>query len=112
MAVTWDIVSLDATKTVGSLSDVVTCVHWTASDSETVGSGESAVVHSASNYGSIALAEADSGSFTAYADITKANAITWVKNALGADEVTLIEDSIAAQITESKTPTVTHGVPW
>ena len=35
MAVTWDIASLDATKTVGSLSDVVTTVHWTASDSET-----------------------------------------------------------------------------
>ena len=46
MAVTWDVVSLDATKTVGSLSDVVTTVHWTASDSETVGSGDSAVVHS------------------------------------------------------------------
>ena len=112
MAVTWDIAALDATKTVGSLSDVVTTVHWTASDSETVGSGDSAVVHTGSAYGSVGLAEADSGSFTAYADITKANAITWVKNALGADEVTLIEDSIAAQITESKTPTRFTGTPW
>ena len=30
MAVTWSVVSLDSTKTVGSLSDVVTTVHWTA----------------------------------------------------------------------------------
>tara|TARA_R100001086_G_scaffold1474_1_gene936 strand:- start:78 stop:425 length:348 start_codon:yes stop_codon:yes gene_type:complete len=112
MAVTWDVVSLDATKTVGSLSDVVTTVHWTASDSETVGSGDSAVVHSGSAYGSVALAEADSGSFTAYADITKANAIAWAKTALGSDEVTKIETSVAAQITESKTPTVSSGVPW
>ena len=44
MAVTWNVVSLDATKTVGSLSDVVTTVHWTASDAD----GE----HTGSSYGS------------------------------------------------------------
>ena len=112
MAVTWDIVALDATKTVGSLSDVVTTVHWTASDSETVGSGDSAVIHNGYRYGSVGLAEADSSSFTAYADITKDNAIAWAKAALGSDEVTAIETGIAAQITESKTPTKTSGVPW
>ena len=112
MAVTWDIVSLDATKTVGSLSDVVNTVHWTASDSETIGSGNSAVVHTGYSYGCIGLAEANSGSFVAYADITKDNAIAWAKAALGSDEVTRIETSIAAQITESKTPTKTSGVPW
>tara|TARA_R100000773_G_scaffold10153_1_gene9415 strand:+ start:159 stop:497 length:339 start_codon:yes stop_codon:yes gene_type:complete len=112
MAVTWNIVALDATKNVGSLSDVVTTVHWTASDSETEGSGDSAVVHYGDDYGAVVLAEADPGSFTAYADITKDNAIAWVKAALGSDEVTAIETRIAAQITESKTPTVTSGVPW
>ena len=104
MAVTWNVVSLDATKTVGSLSDVVTTVHWTANDAD----GE----HIGSSYGSVGLAEADSGSFIAYADITKDNAIAWAKAALGTDEVTTIETSIAAQITESKTPTRTSGVPW
>ena len=112
MAVTWNVVALDATKTVGSLSDVVTTVHWTASDTETVGSGDSAVNHTGSSYGSVGLAEADSGSFTAYASITKDNAVAWAKAALGADEVTSIETSIAAQITESKTPTTSTGVPW
>jgi len=112
MAVTWNVVSLDATKTVGSLSDVVTTVHWTASDSETVGSGDSAVVHSGSSYGSVGLAKADSKSFTAYKNITKDNAIAWAKAALGSDEVTRIETGISAQITESKTPTTTTGVPW
>ena len=104
MAVTWDVVALDATKTVGSLSDVVTTVHWTASDAD----GD----HSGYAYGSVGLAEADSGSFTAYADITKDNAITWAKAALGSSEVTAIETKIAAQITESKTPTVSSGTPW
>ena len=104
MAVTWNVVALDATKTVGSLSDVVTTVHWTASDAD----GD----HTGSSYGSVGLAEADSGSFTAYASITKENAVAWAKAALGADEVTRIETSIAAQITESKTPTTFTGVSW
>tara|TARA_R100001440_G_scaffold51937_1_gene71867 strand:- start:76 stop:393 length:318 start_codon:yes stop_codon:yes gene_type:complete len=104
MAVTWDVVALDATNTVGSLSDVVTSVHWTASDTD----GE----HTSSSYGAVGLAEADSGSFMAYKDITKDNAVAWAKAALGADRVTSIEAGIAAQITESKTPTKSTGVPW
>ena len=104
MAVTWNVVSLDATKTVGSLSDVITTVHWTASDAD----GD----HTGGNYGSVDLAAADSSSFTAYASVTKENAIAWAKAALGSDEVTSIETGIAAQITESKTPTKTSGVPW
>ena len=103
---------MDSTKTVGSLSDVVNTVHWTASDSETVGSGDSAVLHEGSAYGSVSLADAYSKSFTAYADITKDNAIAWAKAALGSDEVTAIERGITAQIAESKTPTKTSGVPW
>jgi len=103
MAVTWN-ATLEGLKTVGSLSDVVTTIHWTASDVD----GD----HTGSSYGSVGLAEANSGSFTAYADITKDNAIAWAKAALGADEVTRIETSIAAQITESKTPTKFIGVPW
>jgi len=104
MAVTWNVVSLDATKTVGSLSDVITTVHWTASDAD----GD----HTGSSYGSVGLAAADSSSFTAYASVTKDNAVAWAKAAIGTDEVTAIETGIAAQITESKTPTVTSGVPW
>ena len=104
MAVTWDVVSLDATKTVGSLSDVVTTVHWTASDKD----GD----HSGSSYGSVELAAANSSSFTPYKDIKETDAIAWAKAAIGSDQVTSIETAIAAQITESKTPTVTSGVPW
>ena len=108
MAVTWSVASLDATKTVGSLSDVVTTIHWTASDSETVGSE----TYTGSSYGSVGLAEADSSSFTAYASISESDAVTWAKAAIGTDEVTAIETGIAAQITEAKTPTTTSGVPW
>ena len=104
MAVTWNVVSLDATKTVGSLSDVVTSVHWTASDTD----GD----HTGYSYGSVFVAAADCNSFTAYNEIKDTDAIAWAKAALGSDEVTAIETTIAAQITESKTPTATSGVPW
>ena len=103
MAVTWDISSYNGTKTVGSLSDVITTIHWTASDTD-------------GNYlgyikGSVGLAEADAESFIALASVTKDNLIAWAKDAIGVDEVTAIETRIAAQITESKTPTTFSGVP-
>ena len=103
MAVTWDIGSYDGTKTVGSLSDVITTVHWNASDKD----GD----HTGYCYGSVKLAEADAESFIALASVTKDNLIAWAKDAIGADEVAAIETRIAAQITESKTPTTFSGLP-
>ena len=103
MAVTWN-ATLEGEKTVGSLSDVVTTIHWTASDVD----GD----HTGSSYDAVELAEANSESFTAYADITKETAIAWAKAAMGADQVTAVEASIAAQIAESKTPTRFTGTPW
>ena len=108
MTVTWNVTSLEATKTVGSLSDVVTTIHWTAADKETVGSE----VYLERTYGFVELADADPSSFTAYASISESDAITWVKAALGSDEVTKIETKMAARIAEAKTPTTTSGVPW
>lgn len=103
MAVTWNVVSYDGTKTVGSLSDVITTVHWTASETD----GD----HTGSSCGAVELAKADSGSFIALASVTKDNLIAWAKAAIGSDKVTKIETAIAAQITESKTPTLFSGVP-
>jgi hypothetical protein len=54
----------------------------------------------------------DLSSFTAYDDVTEANAIAWAKAALGSDEVTRLEEDVAAQITLSKTPVTGTGVPW
>ena len=104
MAVTWS-VQLEGSKTVGSLSDVVYAIHWEAFDSETV----SGVFHEGRRYGCVNLAEPDSSNFTALGSITNATAIAWVKAALGSEKVTEIETGIAAQITESKTPTKFEG---
>jgi len=109
MAVTWSVIQTERETT----NEGITVCHWTATDSETVGSGDSAVVHTGSSYGSCGLEPDHTDSdFITYADVTQANAVAWVKEAMGADEVTGVETAIAAQITESKTPTTAAGVPW
>ena len=112
MAATWTAESLYVTKTVGSLSDVVGSVNFYVYDSETVGSGESAVTYQGQYGGTVSLAAADASSFTTYSDITSSTALTWAKDALGTDEIASIESSIADQIEKQKNPTDYTGIPW
>ncbi|BCV02872.1 MAG: hypothetical protein CM15mV58_630 [uncultured marine virus] len=83
----------------GELSDVVK-PYIDATGSETVGSGESALLHFFL-FGSVGLDDADSSSFTAFGSITKDNAVAWGKAKLGTDEVTS-KASLESQITEQK----------
>tara|TARA_R100001244_G_scaffold2854_1_gene4195 strand:- start:2053 stop:2379 length:327 start_codon:yes stop_codon:yes gene_type:complete len=108
MAATWKIAACDRTMSLGGEADVITDIHWTVTDEETVND----VVHSGRRYSSVSLDTSDLSSFTAYASVTEANAIEWAKEALGSDEVTRIEAAVAAEITLSKTPTHGTGVPW
>ena len=104
MSVIWEVDNLIRKTTVGSLSDVVTSVEWRAVLTD---SG-----YSASVTGRAELDDADTGNFTAYASITEANAITWVKDVLGSDEVTDTENLLTAKIEEVKVPVEKSGVPW
>ena len=97
MAVTWTISTLER-----NTDDGVVVAHWQASDAD----GE----HTGSSYGTCGVTpDADADGYTAYADITEAQAIGWVKADVDADA---IEASIAAQIADSKAPAITVGVPW
>ena len=101
MAVTWTISTLER-----NTDDGVVVAHWRASDSETVGEVE----HTGSSYGTCGFTpDADADGYTAYADITEAQAIGWVKADVDADA---IEASIASQIADSKAPAISTGVPW
>ena len=101
MAVTWTISTLER-----NTDDGVVVAHWQASDSETVGEVE----HVGSSYGTCGFTpDADADGYTAYADITEAQVIEWVKADVDADAV---EASIAAQIADSKAPAISTGVPW
>ena len=81
----------------------MTTIHWRASDTDSDG-------NTGSSYGSVSVTLGKD--FIAYADIKESDAIQWAKDALGTDEVTAIETSIANQIAEMKTPTIASGVSW
>ena len=108
MAVTWKVSNLER-----NTDDGVVLAHWQAVDSEVVGSGDDSVTHRGSSYGTCGFTPDSSASgYTAYADITEAQAIGWVKDSMGEEAVTALEDSIAAQIADSKAPAVSVGTPW
>lgn len=108
MAVVWKITSTERETTNNGVIEA----HWTALDSEDVGS-DPVVTHYGSSYGSCSLTpDHTSSDFIAYESLTEADVVAWVKAILGSDIVTETEAGIAAQIAESKAPAVAHGVPW
>jgi hypothetical protein len=105
MAVTWTISTLERNLT----DDGVIVAHWRATDSEVVGDD----THTGSSYGTCGFTpDAEAEGFTAYEDITEAQAIGWVKDSMGEEGVAALEASIAAQIEQSKAPAVVVGTPW
>ena len=101
MAVTWTISTLERNTD----DDGVIVAHWRVSDVD----GE----HSGSSYGTSGFSpDPDADGFLAFADIEEATAIQWCKDSMGEEAVTSIEESIAAQIAESKAPSVVAEVPW
>ena len=101
MAVTWTISTLERNTS----DDGVIVAHWRASDVD----GD----HSGSSYGTCGFTpDSSADGYTAYADITEAQSIGWVKDSMGEEAVTGVEDSIAAQIADSKAPALAVGTPW
>ena len=103
MAVTWNINSMNRDIKQGSNDNIVTALHWTASEADADG-------NTGSSYGSVGVTLV--GTPKAYADITEADAIGWAKDALGAEQVTAIEASIASQIDAQANPVTATGVSW
>ena len=102
MAITWKINSMDRDLKSGDNENIITTIHWTASDADSDG-------NTGSSYGSVGVTLV--GTPKAYADVTESDAIGWAKDALG-DQVADIEANIANQISLMKTPTTASGVPF
>jgi len=110
MAVTWNITNVEYNT--DSDKGVVHAA-WSASDSEVVGSGDSAVTHEGTVSGMESYTpDASAAGYKAYASLTEANILAWVKATLGSSEVTAVEAKVAAQITKSKTPPTAWGLPF
>jgi len=100
MAVTWNISTLERNTDNG-----VVVAHWRASDVD----GD----HSGHSYGTCGFTpDASADGYVAYDNLTEENVIGWVKGSMGEETVTGVEDSIAAQIAESKAPAISVGTPW
>tara|TARA_R110002096_G_C14588338_1_gene721816 strand:- start:148 stop:459 length:312 start_codon:yes stop_codon:yes gene_type:complete len=101
---TWTIATLER-----NTDDGVVIAHWQATDNEVVGEE----THAGRSYGTCGFTpDSTAEGYTVYADITEAQAIGWVKDSLGEEQVASTEASIADQIEESKAPLISTGVPW
>jgi len=110
MAVTWQIVQCDyklkMTQDSKDYVNVIDVIHWRASDADEDG-------NSGTGYGSVGISTEDlKTGWKDYDKLTEAQVITMAKNALGADQVKAIEDSIANEISAKANPTTGTGVPW
>lgn len=102
---TWSVVQMDAYPIYEGHTDVVFTVHWTLTGVD----GE----HTAGVYGSVGLTLDPEATFTPYADLTEAQVIGWVQNALGDEQVASYEENINGQIAAlANPPVVTPDLPW
>ena len=101
---TWQIGTLEYTN---NSDKIVTNVHWRCFDSKEA-NGE---LHTADNYGSVALDEiaADAAGFIAYSDLTEAKCLEWAHSKLNKDD---IEKAIADAIAALENPPIKSGTPW
>jgi hypothetical protein len=66
--------------------------------------------YSAGAYGSIGFERPEN--LIPYADLTEADVVSWVQDALGADKVAEVEAALQVQIDQQRNPTKAAGLPW
>jgi len=102
MAVTWTITNMEYTN--DSDKGVVHAA-WSASETDGDHTG---TVSGMESYTPDSSAEG----YVAWDSLDEATVVGWVKQTLGADECTRVEDKVADQITKSKTPPTSWGKPF
>ena len=93
----WQVVQMDRLTSDG----FVVTVHYNVSATEDE--------YSASTYGTVSFTEQPDESYTPYEELTQAQVVGWVQDALNKDTV---EASLAGQIEALKHPTQATGLPW
>lgn len=102
---TWTVVQMDCYPELDGETDVVFTVHWTLTGTEKTLSG--------SVYGSVGVTIDEGATFTPYEDLTEAQVIGWVQDALGEEQVAAYEANVAQQIADqANPPVVTPPLPW
>jgi hypothetical protein len=102
---TWGVVQMDAYPEYDGETDVVFTVHWTLTGTDGTYVG--------SVYGSVGVSLNEGASFTPYEDLTLAQVVGWVQDALGEEQVASYEANVAQQIADQiDPPVVTPPLPW
>lgn len=102
---TWTVVQMDCYPEYDNHVDVVFTVHWTLSGTDGTYNG--------SVYGSVGVTVDEGATYTPYADLTEAQVIGWVQDALGEEQVAAYEANVAQQIADqANPPVVTPPLPW
>ena len=100
--ITWTIVQLERKTEDGG----VLVAHWRANASETVEDVE----YAASSYGTCGFTpDATDPSFIAFENLTEADVLAWVYEAVDKD---MVEANLQTQIEDKKAPKSTPGLPW
>ena len=102
---TWVINALDCYPEVDGETDVVFIIHWSLNATDGTYNG--------SVYGTVGVTLDPEAPFTAYADLTEAQVVGWVQDALGEEQVAAYEANVATQIANQiNPPVVTPPLPW
>ncbi len=103
---TWNVVQIDAYPAYNNQSTVVFGVHWTLT-------GDDGEGHTGHIYGSQGVSLDLTDGFTPYEDLTEAQVLGWVHEAMGAGQVAAYEASVAQQIADQINPPVVNPpLPW
>ena len=108
MAITynWIIESMDVVPQEGTLTNVVSVIHWRRKGTEVDGNK----TYTAEVYSTYNCPSPSPTDFTAYPDLTQAQVEGWLNAGL---DVTSIDANIATQIANQKNPPiVTPPLPW
>jgi hypothetical protein len=102
---TWAVIQMDAYPELDGETDVVFTVHWTLNGTDGTYNG--------SVYGTVGVTYEAGAPYTPYADLTQAQVIGWVQDALGEEQVASYEANVAQQIENAKNPPVVNPpLPW
>ena len=109
MAATWAISQMDDYVEHDGHDQVIFVLHWQCTDETTVGED----TYSARVYSTQGLQPfGDLNPFTAWAEVTESQALGWLHDKMGAEEVSAVEASVEAQLAAKVNPTTESGVPW
>ena len=102
---TWVIEQMNCYPTYESQTDVVFNVHWRVNATDGT--------YNATSYGTVGATYVAGSPYTPYADLTQAQVIGWVQDAMGPEQVASIESGLSTSIANQvNPPVVTPPLPW